>query len=907
MFHSIMGLSAIALMLYLCFLMLRYPHLWRMAWRNMLAQKHTSLLTALGLTISTALISMTLFMNASMNHSMHQYIGQHFGIIAHDLPSKEQPLLETSFFDGRDIRKVEEGIADNSVQQSGGLLPIVAYVSTIIKKNENGENLLIAPRLYTMGVDRNEAVRFDPSLATRFEEDLLTDEAILSESAAEQLEARKGDIVYILDESNREQSFKVKKVVQEQGLTGYQGIQGARATVIVHLNTARRLIGIDGEMYTNILLTEKISSEWKAEPVRATAEKHQKDASLFITVIFGMTSINAVMIGIVLITNIFKLIAEERRQEMGILRAVGLGKNDLKRLLKMEGLLYGAFSGLIGIAFGCGLALFLIRMLGDLITSAFSASTNIFRFYAGPAALTSGFSIGLLIVFLCVWIIAGKTVKISIIEALQVQVHPKRASKMRSLKLMWSSVLAGIIAVSFFTATAVPDLRRELITEDRMPFVFIAVLLSAPLLVFIFIQWLHYVCEGILFLFRKFAGLSLVMRLAFRNMNANRLRTGLILLMFAAISCFISFPVIYNYAIGEMMKRADPKAAIGGYDLIARDSRNIETGQLERQMQTLAVIQDHSRYKMAAVNQLLWKEETGQWGLFYFKVNGIDRNFADSNDIALVHRDGRFSDDREVWRELANNEETVILAEDTLKYTDGRSYDIGDFFPIQIGDKTVSKQIIGIAEEKGYHPESFGIWTNRNVIAALAKDETEIHTTLFIKMLGQPDKSLEKGLEKSLTLLNIYPIDNIVESENGWYLMGIFIFRLFQSFNIFALAIGMIGLTVVMYRLIRQRRHQIGMLRAVGVLPKTVFWSVLMEGAFIGLFGISLGYLLGAYMSYIVFDTLMFKDVGQSMTMPYRDLILYFLAIMFMTFLFSGFPARKVLRISPIEATRYVG
>ncbi len=902
----VLGFVSVFLLLYLFFMMVRYPHLRRMAWRNLWAQKHTSLLTSLGLTISTALISMTLIVNSSMNHSMDFYKKKHFGNIAYDLPSTEQPLLETPFFDSNHIRKVQESIADPSLRQSGGLLPIVSFVSTIIKKDGDGRNLLVAPHVYTLGVDRNEAARFDPSLAPSFDEDLLPDELLLSESAADELEAQAGDIVYVLDETNREHRFKVKEIVQERGLTGYRGIQTARATVIANLETARLLAGIKEKTYTNILLADKISSGWKAEPVRSNAETESKDATKFITVIFGMTSINAVLIGLVLITNIFKLITEERRQEWGILRAIGLGKGDLKILLSMEGLLYGAFSGMIGVAFGCGLAYFLNRLIENLIGDTFTSSTAVFQFYAGPGALTSGFSIGLLIIFLCVWILARKTAKISIVEALQVPGSSKTTTKKQPLKLMWSSVLVGIAAVSFVTITAVPDLRRELITDDRMPLIFLAVLLSVPLCVFHFIQWMHFICEGIVFLFRQSAGLSLIFRLAFRNMNANRTRTGLIMLMFAAISCFISFPLVYHSIMKDMMNQADPKGSIGGYDLIARDSRYILTEKLEREMKNFEWISDHNQYQLAAVNQLLWKEATGQWGLFEFKMNGIDRSFADSNDIALLRRDSGFSDDREVWREIATNEETVILAENALKHTNGRVYDIGDRFPIQIGDKTVSKQIIGIAKETGYHPESFGIWANRSVIAALAKNENDIHTTLFIKILGHSDPSLEKGIEKTLALLNIYPVVNILDSENAWYLMGMFIIRLFQNFNIFALGIGMIGLMVVMYRLIRQRRQQIGMLRLVGVMPGTVFRSVLMEGAFIGLFGISLGFLVGSYMSYVVFDTLIAKDPGKSLTIPFGDLFLYFSGTIILTILFSCLPARKVLHISPIEAIRNV-
>src|SRR5690606_34386723 len=106
------------------------------------------------------------------------------------------------------------------------------------------------------------------------------------------------------------------------------------------------------------------------------------------------------------------------------------------------------------------------------------------------------------------------------------------------------------------------------------------------------------------------------------------------------------------------------------------------------------------------------------------------------------------------------------------------------------------------------------------------------------------------------------------ESESGWYRMMMFIIELMHRFNQAALGIGMIGLVVVMYRLVRQRRQQLGLLRAIGVSPQLIMRSILFEGIGIGVIGITLGFVAGTHMSYVVFDTLMGVDLGKQMTLP---------------------------------------
>ncbi len=895
------GLLALAITGYFLLLGLRHPHLRRMAWRNVWAHKQSAVLTILGLTVSTSMIAITLIESQSMNNSVDAHLEAHYETIAYDLHAAGQDRLATSYLDESSLLAIDQEL-------NGHALPVVAYTPTVIRKDDQGKVEMIEPQVHTIGVDEEAAIRFDGKLSRVFTAALQQDEAILSERTASALDVREGDAIYILDTDNAEHRMTVSRVVQEQGLTGYPGAMQADSTILVSLETGRTLMGIREPVYTNLLLSEEAPAGWHAVPVRAEAENSLRDAINMLTVIFSVTSINAVIIGLVLITNIFKFIAEERRQEMGILRAVGLGRVELRRLLTMEGLLFGAISGLLGVLFGWLITYGLMQLMSMTFRSAFPLTRGIFDLSFDPAAALSSYAIGLLIVYTCVGLIAKAAARVPIIDALQIRPDDHAYGKRRhSVLLLWLSILAGVAIVSFVAITAVPDIRRQWVTDDRMPIIFLAAFLSIPMLILITVQWLPMMSEGILRLFRRSASMTLVLRLALRSMSVNRFRTSLLLIMFAAISCFVSLPVIYNHAMEQSMNLQNPLRLTGGHELVARDQRTLHTERIMASMRQLPKEEAPplEAFELSAVHQLTWKESQGEWGTFFFKVNGIDSSFSASNEIPLTRRDSRFASDREAWEELALSEDAVILSEDALMQFYGRAYKIGDSFTVQVGGQRVEKRIIAIAGLVGYHPESYGIWVNQATIPTLAKDPDEIHTTVFVNVTDAWDSTTARQIEKALTLMNIHPVTDIVESESGWYRLMMFIIGLMKYFNQAALGIGMLGLIVVMYRLVRQRRQQLGLLRAIGVTPKLIMRSILLEGVGIGFIGITLGFVAGTYMSFVIFETLMGADLGKEMTLPIGEIGMNFVLAIAVSVVTAYVPSRKVLRVSPLEAARY--
>ena len=56
----------------------------------------------------------------------------------------------------------------------------------------------------------------------------------------------------------------------------------------------------------------------------------------------------SVLAGVLLLVNLFVMLAEERKSELGMLRAVGLRRNHLMRAFGLEGACYGVVAAILG-------------------------------------------------------------------------------------------------------------------------------------------------------------------------------------------------------------------------------------------------------------------------------------------------------------------------------------------------------------------------------------------------------------------------------------------------------------------------------------------------------------------------------------------------------------------------------
>ncbi|ASS74307.1 hypothetical protein CIG75_04435 [Tumebacillus algifaecis] len=905
------------------------PHLRRMAWRNLVQHKQTTVLTVLGAMIGTALITSALLFQHSIERSGDDLLEQQFGRIGYDVPATGQLKLGADFFDEQVVDLLRRSIEQDQVQDVERLLPTIGLVTELRKTDTFGRTVLLQPGIYVQGFDQQLAREFD-ARAMQDVPDIGANEIVLSQPVAKRLEVAAGDVVML-----QGAAYRVRAVVAERGLTGYRGIGQAQGTALVAMETARKLSEVPEGQYTNLLLSHKqylfssgrignssavlfmTDRDLHGVEVRGLAEQGL-DHSMKLLPIFTIASWNAIAIGMMLIVNIFKMIAEERRQELGVLRALGMTRTDLAGLLRLEGTYYALLSGTIGALVGIGISYGMLLTTGDLFASALTQLEGLqieYHFKLGFSPLMKGFALGVLLIEFCSWRVAKQVSDMSIIDALDATVdkaggrigHDRRTLLHTSLYLV-----AAVVTVGLFFLTLTDSFRTGL--PEQAPGMF-------PLL--LFVLGLFWTMVGAVLLTRSFGTVSVVvqqllapfgrtvalLRLALRYPILQRTRTMLVVLMFALVFFLTALSGVFNETLSAQFAAYDVRPILGGYDLMASvEGKRLSSVELRTALDRSCELDDNSVEAVASVWQVALSGASDPVPIDQNdpKINGIDLSFAEQTTLSLSERDPQYRSDREAWLAVASNPNVMIVSQ-----RDVRGHQVGDLaYQRSSTDGWIHKRIIGIAayDVKSYTFSSLsGVFVKQSEIEQYASDRKLIASELLLRLQEeQATAETLSSVEKALALQGIYPL-RIPKQEfalNAAYPQ--MLLNLFESFSLLAALIGSGGLTIIMMRVIRERRQQIGMLRAIGVRPSLIYWSILVEGFLIGMLGITLGTVIGSYVGSIMSELFANGD-AVTILFPYGKLSLYVGGTLLIVLLGTMLPARQVFRMPPAEATKYVG
>jgi putative ABC transport system permease protein len=643
-----------------------------------------------------------------------------------------------------------------------------------------------------------------------------------------------------------------------------------------------------------------------------------------------------VLAGLLLLVNLFVMLAAERKTELGMARAVGMRRSELVGAFATEGWLYALVSSALGVAVGIALGALLV----EVTSAAMVTEHNRLEIDLAlvPASLVLSFAIGFAVALLTIVGTSLRVSRLNIIRAIRdlPEPPPQRPRP-------WRLVASGLVAAAgvALTLSAVDEregfgllLGPALAVVGLAPF---AARLVRPQAVhtgaaLVVVAWaaslfalvpattkgadiMLYVVQGVVLtaaavtlvslqqerlsrLLRLVTGRrSLSLRLGLAYPLARRSRTGLTIAMYALVVFILTFITSLAHMIEGEIDTATASVQ-GGYHVVVDSSA--ANPVTTRQVATLdGVVRVAPLANGTGFFRVEGMSATTPWALTVF-----DERFVAGRPPTLDDR-GAYETDRAAWEAVLRDPSLAIVDPTFLQVAGG---------PAQFTAEPGSRITLVDPSTGRARPVT---------VAALAPSDFLIQNGLFYgaegarSLLGRaptldrlyvslrPTVDAEEFAEgvQARYLANGAEAYSIEEITAEGFTMTRQIFQLFQGYLALGLLVGVAGTAVVMIRAVRERRRQIGTLRALGFGKRTVGRSFAIETATVAIQGTVIGAALALVTLY---DIVALSDSFGEMTfsIPYVQLCVLLVGTVAASLAATVWPTVAASRIRPAVALR---
>ena len=968
----LVGLGGAGLLLTVV-LALRGPLARRLALRQVNRRRAEAALVVAGSVLGTAIIVGSLVVGDTLDHSFKQDAYRTLGVVD-EVVSSPDPAKGAEA-----ARRLEPLRGDPALD---GLLTVRRHGAAVASGDPAATARKGEPQATVLELDFQEAARFEGPGSALAGPAPGPGRVVLNDTLAGALDARAGDrLTFYL--YGRSVELEVARVVPTRGLAGFAGrgafvepatlrwtagAVGSRAgpeTLTLISNAG----GVEGGAAATDQVKDKLQAALGPLTATGTAVETPKQEILDqaesiggeIGSLFLFIGSFAIIAGVMLLVNVFVMLAEERKPELGMLRAVGMRRGRLVRGFIIEGAVYALVASALGLVAGLGVGRAVVEVTARIFAGFAPEDGGIDLVYTvTPTSLINGFAAGFLIGFLTVALTSIRISRINIIAAIR-DLPPEAG---RPLKWRW--VLASTLAAAGFGAAAVVAIAGSQGVGTYL-YPALAVVALCPLLVRLLprravytgaslavLGWglaantvrpkvfddgstATFIVLGVVLTFSavllvsqnqelllrlvrplpgRRAASGLAARLAVAYPVARRFRTGATLIMYGLVVFTLVLISVLGSVIDSGVDQAVAQAS-GGYALrvdynpsapVDDPATRLTGGRFAGRVAGVAPLE-------AAEARVLGVP--GATKPLPTTAVGVTPALVDHGLFPLDARLDRLGgDDRAVWRAVLADPGYVVL--DQYLGQDGAigavTYKPGD--TLTVVDPGTGRQepkvIAGILADStafdglGTGGGEFG---NPVVLAADGLREqfgarVRPSAALLALAPGVSDRAVAADLQGEFLPQGLVAtrIQHVVEQD---FAANRSFFQLLQGFLALGLVVGVAGLGVVMVRAVRERRRTVGVLRALGFPARVVRRAFLLESSFVALEGILLGTALSIVTSYLLFrndDDL--QGSGVPFPIPWMSISLLVAATAAASLAATAWPARQASRIEPAVALR---
>ncbi len=574
----------------------------------------------------------------------------------------------------------------------------------------------------------------------------------------------------------------------------------------------------------------------------------------------------ALVVGAFLIYNTISVSVVRRRNEIGIVRALGADRRDVLAAFLGEAACLGLAGALVGLPLGRVMAGGAVKLMAATVESLYVSSQP------GTIALTP-YSLGLaLLIGVGVAVVsalspAREAMQVSPVDAMAQgrREYIARAHKGRDLAI--AAVLAGLAAM----AARMPAFAGKPFFGYLATILLIAAAAYAmPALV----NFISRVTAGVL---RKFLGVEAM--LASRSLAASLRRTSVLV---GALATGIMVGSFRQTVVTWMNNQLPADLYLRPAGDAAADRHPTISVELTEKIAALPGV--------AAVDRLRAYE---------ISYDGMPATLA-SVDLRVLraYRKSNFFSGRptgEVLEQLRGKNNIIVSEPFTYKH----NVKSGDTITLALGESRASFQIVDVyydyASERGY------ILMDRDVLLNYLPDETPTNLAVFVAPGAKPAE-VRKEMQAAAAGHRI-----LIFSDRDLRTEAVRIFdRTFAityALEAVAVIVAVMGIAGALIALAIDRRRELGLLRFLGASSGQIRKMILVEAGLLGLLANLAGFVLGYLLSLILVFVINKQSFGWTIRFHWPVAVLLgALTVVYAATVVSGlYPARVAVRLNPLE------
>jgi len=592
------------------------------------------------------------------------------------------------------------------------------------------------------------------------------------------------------------------------------------------------------------------------------------------SVTVSISSVLALLIGLFIIYNSFAIAVTQRRAEIGILRALGASRSQIRMLFLGESAVAGLIGSALGVAAGMGMARGVSIYIGRLMQDVYGVGQNVGEASISGSLLLSSLAIGVATSMIGAWIPARNAARVDPVQALQKGKYQVLSAGENRVRRIVAACFAVLSAGCLLFGSS------NLIFYAGFALMILTAVLLAPTLAL----WLARLLRPVLGWLRPVEGALAADSL----IQAPRRTSATVAALMLSLAMVVGFGGVARAVYVSVVEWLDTAL---NPDFFVAPSQNLANrsftfpAEMGPQIEQLGGVAQVQLVRSARV---------------LFRQTPVTVVSVELARIARTTRRRALVGNIEEMYRLSAQGKGVIVSD---SFAGLRGVKFGELVELPTPNGLLRLPVVGITRD--FTDQQGSILIDRSLFRRWWNDDTVNTIRVYVRPGASPadvrQRILERfaGHRRLLVLSNREVREHILHITDQWFGM---------TYNQIAVAVlvAILGIVNTLIVSITDRRRELGVLQAVGGLRRQIRHTVWMEALGIGVIGLILGLAVGAINLFYTLElSRLMAGLRLDYVFPVAVALFLVPVILAAAWVAALAPAESAVRGSLVEALEY--